>query len=167
MKLFIASNKNGASRIALNEKTRKFSSAVYENVGDSARINSLAVVVDSLKEIQEKDVPGLHVVYAPGVMADAVTDGYFKYWLVTGTNSKGEEIAQEELALWTEFAELYQAMYTNVIVKNIKKASLPKTRRYKVTADQETDNQLQAKAWENLPKVSNETAEVSEDELFG
>lgn len=167
MRTFIASNKGGASRIVLNTTTKKFGSTVFEAYGDSARINALAVLNSTMSEIKEKNVKGLHVFYVPGVVADAVQQGYFKYWLATGKNSKGEELSKEELELWAEFAEHYQAMYLTAVVKNIKSASLPERRRFKVTAEQEQDNVLQGKAWANLPKVA-ETEEVEDDSvLFG
>ena len=165
MRIFITSNKSGSARVALNTDKNKYGSTVFEAVGDTARVNALAVLNATLTEVKEKEAKGLHVFFAPGVVADAIAQGWFKYWLATGKNSKEEALSEEELTLWAEFAELYSAMFLNVVIKNIKAASLPQNRRFKVTAEQERDSLLQGKAWEILPKAS-ETEEVEDGDIF-
>ena len=173
MRIYIAGRSSAVARIMLNTEKNKFTSLEYEavvpsTVKASTRINCLAGLVHTMRQLQEnKDrLKGINVIYVVGLVSDAITKGTFKYWLADGKTSNGEELHETELELWSEFAELYQDLYLNVVIKNISSAALPRNTRFAITNEMRLDDKMSKLVWEKVPEAGADIAEVDGEDAF-
>lgn len=166
MRIYIAGRSSAVARIMLNTEKNKFTSLEYEavvpsTVKASTRINCLAGLVHTMRQLQEnKDrLKGINVIYVVGLVSDAITKGTFKYWLADGKTSNGEALHETELELWSEFAELYQDLYLNVVIKNISSATLPRNSRFAITNEMRVDDKFSKMVWDLVPEAGGDAVE--------
>lgn len=169
LRIYIAGRNGATARVFLNAATGKFSSNEFEPVVPysmkaSTRINCLGALVYTLGELKEKkdNLKGVSAIYTVGMVADAISRGTFKYWLLDGKTSSGEELSQEEIGLWNEFTQLYMELFTNVVIKNISTASLPRTTKYMVTSEMRMDDKYSKLVWDKVPNVEDSQEEVED-----
>lgn len=165
-RIYIAGRGGNTARVMLNQEKNKFSSLEYEavvpsTVKASTRINCLAGLVHTLQQLQEhKDkLKGVSVIYTIGMVADAIIKGTFKYWLLDGKTSNGEALHETELELWSEFAELYQDLYLNVVIRNISSAALPRNTRFAITNEMRLDDKFSKTVWDLVPEAGGDAVE--------
>jgi len=166
---YIVGRGENVARVMLNTEKNKYSTLMYEAVVSdstraSTRINCLAGLVHTMRQLQEhKDkLKGVSVIYVVGMVSDAIQKGTFKYWLLDGKTSNGETLHETEIELWQQFAELYKDMYLNVVIRNISNAVLPRNSRFAITNEMRVDDKFSRMAWELVPEVG-EGAVESDD----
>lgn len=165
-RIYIAGRGGNTARVMFNQEKNKFSSLEYEavvpsTVKASTRINSLAGLVHTLQQLQEhKDkMNGVSVIYIVGMVSDAITKGTFKYWLIDGKTSNGEALNETEIELWQQFAELYQDLFMNVVIRNISSATLPRNSRFAITNEMRVDDKFSKMVWDLVPEAGGDAVE--------
>lgn len=134
---------------------------VKAEVLGSTRINCLAVIVATMKKIQENNADGeLFVIYTLDQFISWIDTA--KYWIRDGKKSDGTDVLAAEVELWKEFYTLYKEMFEDVIFKDSSKLRLPKNPKFAISEDQRAFSKELDEIW----KLVNEkaTTDFSEEE---
>lgn len=87
-----------------------------------------------IETIQSTDFTGVDrpvYMYVITALSDIIANGTYKYWILTGKKSSGEDVDPNELELWKQFHELYTQYGLYIHIKDIHKCLLPKNSRFK------------------------------------
>lgn len=165
--ILIVSKGGGALRLIRNRTSGKVTKTEYEEVASGAtRVNALKGVVCTLEQIYDTrdKISGVVNIYTVGLVADVVQRGTFKYWLLEGKTSNGQELNPVELELWKKFVELYTKMYGFINIKNISSASVPRNPKFHVSREQQALARLASIAWDECPEpaVESDVADLEE-----
>lgn len=117
------------------------------------RESALSALVE---QIEALDVEGLTApvqIFAVPVLADMVSNGTYKFWLMTELKSSGEAVSAEELELWARFHESYVEKCLYVCVKDIFGCRLPEKPKYKVNKAQKQNDFYVRYCWDEIAKV--------------
>lgn len=155
--VFVVSRGGGAARIMRNRVSGKVTQTEYEEVASgerSTRVNALAGVVHTLRQLYDArdKISGIVNIYTVRLVSDIIQRGTFKYWLLDGKTSDGQELSQTELELWKEFLNLYTEMFAVVNIKDISSVNIPKSPRFRITRDQAVLAKLASMAWDKCPE---------------
>jgi hypothetical protein len=157
--IFIVSRGGGAVRIMRNTVNGKVSLTEYEAVVPasekaSTRINALAGVIHTLRQLHDSrdKISGIVNIYTVRLVSDPVQRGTFKYWLLDGKTSDGQELSQTELELWEEFVGLYKDMFEFINIKDVSSTAIPKAPRFRVSREQQVLAKLASMAWDKCPE---------------
>lgn len=144
-------------RTSYNPETKKFmkplqmEAAVKGDVENATRINVLKGLIESVSLINDMDQ--IVKFYVSDLVADALNNGWYKYWMVSGKTNSGNIISEGELELWLELHNLMAEKVT-VIVEGLKGAKRRKTRQGNLIPDveRERNERLIARLWEEVAK---------------
>lgn len=156
--ILIVSKGGGAVRITRNRGNGRVTQTEYETLTSgertSTRVNALAGVVHTLRQLQQNSdkITDIVDIYTIRLVSDAVQRGTFKYWLLKGCTSDGQELSPTELELWGEFLSLYTEMFAVVNIKDISSVNIPKSPRFRVSRDQAVLAKLASMAWDKCPE---------------
>ena len=157
--IFIVSKGEGSVRLMRNTVNGKVGLTEYEAVVPasekaSTRINALGGVVHTLRQLNNArdKISGIVNIYTVRLVSDAVQRGTFKYWLLDGKTSDGQELNQTELELWEEFVGLYKDMFEFINIKDVSSTSIPQNPRFRVTRDQAVLAIIASMAWDKCPE---------------
>lgn len=171
-RIFIVGRKDAVSRVSFDGKSAKaqdYEAAVPASVEACTRINCLAVLTRTMEQLSTLDLSKEHeptVVYTIGMVADAISRGTFKYWLLNaGKKLSGEALNATEMELWTKFSGLYKDMFEHIIIKNVSDCTLPKNSKFTISQDQRLDAEYAEKAWDRVKVIVPEIEESESEAL--
>lgn len=169
LRVYIPARGTAVSRLVFNQASSKYAVLEYDSVVGSdvkaaTRINALAGLVHTLNQFKEKGLTGVNVIYTVGLVSDQIQRGTFKYWIAEKKTSSGEPLHETELELWEAFAEVYQDLFLNVVIKNLSSATIRRGSQFAISNEQRIDDKYAQLAWDKLPAVGE--AEEIEGDVF-
>lgn len=164
-KIYLASESNVTVGVNLNLTERKASKLEYTGSTTNTRMTALEAVIGELKKLNAEELTVPVQMFINAHLYTNIINGYFKYWLMTGKTSEGEEIAPEELTLWEEFLMLNSEKNLLVIYKDSSKATLKhkkKSKYYKETKLDKQNDKYITYSWSKVKELVGEP-EVEDD----
>ena len=87
------------------------------NNGDINTVVTLNTLTSCIKELDVKSLTNVCDIYVTSNVAKVINNGWHKFWLLTGKDSKGTDVNEHLLKAYTEFEKAYakKAMYIRVL----------------------------------------------------
>lgn len=127
---------------------------------------ALYALVEELKKVKEyvAEVNRPVYIYVIKALHDVISNGTYKYWILTGTKSNGELIPEEEMKLWIEFHTLYSELGLYVHIKDIFTCKLPKNSKYRPDKLKKAGDVYSRSLWDKLSAMGlgDNIAEIEE-----
>lgn len=133
-RIFLATKKGMTCGIKFEEVKGKKSARKFtitndvdtEIVGIPGTVKSaLRAVVKILEEADVKKMKNTNQIFVITYLHDMISNETYKYWILTGKNSKGEDIDKDYLDLWKKFYSLMQEKGLYFTFKDLFKARIP------------------------------------------
>ena len=83
------------------------------------RLSALRAVMDFISKADTEKMTNIATLYVIPTLSDILINGTYKYWLLTGKNSKGQDVDQETLNAFKDFAKLWTEKGMYFTIKNI------------------------------------------------
>ena len=170
-RIYLATKKDLTVGVNYTEGLAKAKSFKIENTEDKnitgfagTRKSALRAIIEVIESFDLKEKDNVAIIYAIPAVSDIITNQTYKYWLMTGKNSKGEDIDAEELKLWKKFYELEGKRGMYYTIKNIFDCRIPdsvmenKVKYAKFRKYSRENNEYSRWCW-------NKVAEIYSDEL--
>ena len=75
--------------------------------------------MDFISKTDTEKMTNIATLYVIPTLSDILINGTYKYWLLTGKNSKGQDVDQETLNAFKDFAKLWAEKGMYFTIKNI------------------------------------------------
>lgn len=123
-RIYMATQKNKTVGIRLDLTAKKANRFDYDNTSVETRYSALESVLSELNNIdlEKADLPVQ--LFVNDHLYKNIINGYYKYWVLIGKTNDGEKLAEEELALWQMFHEIYSAHNLKIIIKSTYEAKI-------------------------------------------
>lgn len=111
-RIFLLSKNNITIGVAYNQSANTATKLQFKSALETAdgKNNYQLTSIDSINKILDKlDVStfdNVCQVYVPSIIEEAIKSENYKFWLLTGKNSKGETVDPELINVWQTFADL-------------------------------------------------------------
>jgi hypothetical protein len=154
--VFIVGAGNDVARLSYDTASNKFKTTEFEpsvdgSVKGNVRINALAVVNHTLRQLKEGGLfenKEIQTIYTVGLVTDMIHKGTIKFWLNSdGKKFDGSDVNEVEMGLWNEFIALYMENFTKIVIRNIKDAQLPEYPKFKPSQEDKNLDKLQKMVW--------------------
>lgn len=167
MKVYLASQENKTVGVRLDMSARKAKKIEYTHDGSETKISCLEAIISEMTKVEVKDLDVPVQFFINSFTYNTIQNGYYKYWLLTGKNSEGEVISEDELALWEAFNNLMTEKGLYLIFKNAFAAKIDakrnRNKKAKITAIDKANDKYISYSWEQLKKLVGESPEVEDD----
>lgn len=122
-RLFLHSRANKTVGFLYNQDTNQanklsFTSTVESDKGQYV-LSAIEAMCEALENLDTDKFTNVCQVYMPSAVMEAIQSETYKFWLFTGVDSKGKEVSQATMDIWTRFANLWQAKGKYFVVRNI------------------------------------------------
>lgn len=124
-RIFLLSKNNTTIGVAYNATANTASKLFFKSELETAdgKNNYQVTSIDSINKVLEKlDVSkfdNVCQIYVPSLVEEAIKSENYKFWLLTGKNSKGEDIDVELMNVWQRFSELMSEKGRYFVFRNI------------------------------------------------
>lgn len=111
-RIFLLSKNNTTVGVAYNQNANTASKLLFKSEKSTAdgKNNYQLTSMDSINTFLEKlDIStfdNVCQIYVPSVIEEAIKSETYKFWLLTGVNSKGETVDPALMEVWQKFADL-------------------------------------------------------------
>lgn len=111
-RIFLLSKNDTTVGVAYNQSANTASKLFFKSELATAdgKNNYQVTSIDSINKVLEKlDVSkfdNVCQIYVPSIIEEAIKSENYKFWLLTGINSKGETVDQELINVWQKFSDL-------------------------------------------------------------
>jgi hypothetical protein len=177
-RIYIATqaNKSVLIRLDLTEKTAK--RFQYDHDGNETRVSALEAMISELTNIDFETITVPVQLFVNDHMFKNITQGYYKYWIVTGKTNDGEKVEPAELALWEAFQELYSTNNLMIIIKSTSDAKISDTlkamegkyskrngKKIVITGVQKQNDKYSTYCWDELKKLVGSGSDVIDEDF--
>lgn len=131
----------------------------------ATRESALYALVEQLKTLDVTDIDRPVYIYVIKSLHDMIMNGTYKYWILSGKKSNGEDISESEMKLWIEFHTLYTELGLYVHIKDIFGCKLSSGNKFKPSRNALAGDKYAKVLWKKLADMgigSNNIADVEE-----
>lgn len=169
LKVYLASESNLTIGVKLDLTARKATKIEHRSKSSETRVAALEAIVEQLDALDTEKLEAPVQIFINSHMYTNITNGYYKYWLITGENSEGEKISEKEMELWAKFLVLSSEKSLYVIFKDAMKATIKYKKRvsrnYKETKLDKQNTKYISWSWEKLKELVGDTPEVDDEDI--
>lgn len=167
MKIYLASQMNKTIGVKFDVSARKATKIDYTHDSEETRVSALEAVISEMAKLETESLVVPVQMFINSMLFNTIQNGYYKFWILTGKKSDGEEVSEEEIALWEAFQNLMNEKGLYVQFKNAFSAKIDakrsRSRKAKITtADKQNDKYI-SYAWEKLKEIVGDSPDVDDD----
>lgn len=177
-RIYIATkaNKSVLIRLDLTAKTAK--RFEYDHDGIETRVSALEAIVSELTNINFEEITVPVQLFVNDHMFKNITQGYYKYWIVTGKTNDGEKVDKAELDLWEAFQDMYSTNNLLIIIKSTSDAKISENlksmegkyskrngKKIVITGVQKQNDKYSTYIWDELNKLVGSGSDVIDEDF--
>lgn len=167
MKIYLASQANKTVGVKLDLSAVKAKKIEYTHEGSETKISCLEAIISEMTKVEVKNLDVPVQFFINSFTYNTIQNGYYKYWLLTGKNSEGETISEDEISLWEAFNNLMTEKGLYIIFKNAFSAKIDSKKKRnskaKITLADKANDKYISYSWEQLKKIVGESPDVEDD----
>lgn len=124
-RIFLLSKSDTTVGVAYNATANTASKLYFKSelTTEDGKNNYQLTSIDSINKVLEKlDVTkfdNVCQIYVPSIVEEAIKSENYKFWLLTGLNSKGEPVDPELINVWQKFSDLMSQKGKYFVFRNL------------------------------------------------